>query len=556
MLRYGPLTTANKMVLNFIFRWCVCFILSFTPGSVSSHGEDPHIQEVNQKSFAQGNGQRIFKTGNIFEVVIHLRTTPKSEIVIMVCDALSNIPTRGALINLSIARSSDIYESLKIEESKNAGIYRADILPKGVSKIRLNVQEGSKVEEFLFDVPMLSNNDSNSTWWPFYGAILGVALFLVTLIIRHFYHRNPRIYQMILIYYVLLPYPTFGHGEGDASHDHEITPMTAIHNNIIVPKEIQFHLGITTEKVTTKPLKGSIRLMGKVISDPSGYVRLHVSQTSRIINHSSYPLPLPGQKVKVDEVILAVAPTLTKVETGDQRSALYKAESEITQFRKEVDRLEKLGSFAIQKNLDNARAELEKAIKQRDEILNQTFKPEILRSPINGVIADFHVRPGEIVTPDQTVVEIIDPDKFLIEAQVFNPPIAPLINRGYARHPLYPQNLLPLKVLGISPKVNAEDQSIHILFQPEGKSEEIKLDMAIEILGELNQTESHLVIPRKSLVEDSSGSWVFIHTNPETFEARKVKVRRTIDDFVEVEEGLEEGEKIVTHGAYLLNEAR
>jgi cobalt-zinc-cadmium efflux system membrane fusion protein len=327
-------------------------------------------------------------------------------------------------------------------------------------------------------------------------------------------------------------------------------------NGLIVPKEIQFHLGIVTEKVAERSLKGTIRLVGHVISDPSGYARLQATQNARVINDPDYPLPLPGQKVQKGQVVLALLPTLNKVESSDQKSMLYKVESEVVQLRKEVDRKEKLGQYASRKDLENARSELERAIKQKEEIINKTFKPEYLKSPLDGIVADLHVRPGEIVTPDKTIVEIVDPTKLLVEAFVFDPAIADDITGGTARLPLVPDKSIPLKILGVSPKVSKEDQAVHVIFKADNHDPSIKLDMAVEVLGDLRTSKPAIVIPRKAVVEDAKGAWVFIHTAPEVFEARKVRIRRIVEGWVEIGEGLSKAEKIVVDGAYLLNQAR
>lgn len=150
----------------------------------------------------------------------------------------------------------------------------------------------------------------------------------------------------------------------------------------------------------------------------------------------------------------------------------------------------------------------------------------------------------------------MDPTKFLIEALVFDPDIANQIVGGYIFSPFKPDKIINVKILGVSPKVNREDQSIHIQLKPEKIDTDIKLDMAVEVVGELKETKPTLVIPQKAITEDSQGTWVFIHTNPETFEPRKIRIRRQIDNMVEIEEGLSLGEKIVVEGTYLLNQAK
>jgi len=370
------------------------------------------------------------------------------------------------------------------------------------------------------------------------------------------YTKYERFIIFCLLYMgISMPQVTFAHaGHASGGEEHKANNITQ--NGLMIPKQIQSHLGIVTQKVTEQRIKGTIRLVGHVISDPSGYARLQATQNARVMNDPDYPLPFPGQKVQKDQVVLALQPTLNKVEFSDQKSMLYKIESEIVELKKEVNRKEKLGEFASQKELENARTELERAIKQKEEIITKTFKPEYLKSPLDGIVADLHVRPGEIVTPDKTIVEIVSPSKLFVEAFVFDANIADDITGGIARLPLAPDKGIHLKVLGVSPKVSKEDQSIHVIFQALDHDPSIKLDMAVEILGELKTQNLAIAIPKKAIVEDADGTWVFIHAAPEIFEIRKVHIRRTIEEWVEIEDGLSLGEEIVVDGAYLLNQAR
>ncbi len=363
--------------------------------------------------------------------------------------------------------------------------------------------------------------------------------------------------------------PVFAHGdENHGAKEQEPTPKTKeTHDSpssaisktstgITLTKELQLRLNITTEKVAQRSVKETIRLMGHVISDPSGYARVQSSQNGRILNDPQYPLPLPGQKVLKDQIILSLEPTLGKTETSAQKTLLYKIESEIDQLRKDVERKEKLIQFIPKKDLEIAKSELDRALKQREEISNKTLTPEYLKSPLDGIVSDLHVRPGEIVTPDKTIVEIVDPSRLMVEALLFDSTLSDKIEKGYARLPLRSDKNIPLDLLGVTPKVNKEDQAIHILFKIPESDPSIKLDMAIEVLAELKSTNPTLTISKNAVAEDSSGTWVFVKTGPETFERRKVHINRYVDQYAEISEGITVGDTVVVQGSYLLNQAR
>lgn len=539
--------------------------LNANPPVVTAHTGEPHASEPRNTAPHITTELRLQKTGEIFEVVVAVTSNKTPNTMIYLSDPDSNRPIGEAEITLSFNSTT-----IKAQKTAKKGIYQAEILFDSEQSLSLDIQKESLKENITFENISLPPSPSSPWSWIFKTGAILLILGSVGFVARK--KITPRLKALFSLGAFLLFYmphaishvdhPDHSSEKKDAEmqltheddKDHHV--VAASSGGIIVPKELQFHLGIVTEKASERPLKGTVRLMGTVISDPGGYARLQPTQTARVIVHPDYPLPLPGQAVKTGQVILAVAPTLTIVESTDQKNALYKAESEISQRRKEVARLEKLGQFSAKKNLENAQAELERALKQKDEITNRTFKPELLKSPIDGFISDFHVRPGEIVTSDRTIAEIVDPNKLLVEAFVFDPDIANQIVGGYIFSPLKPLKTINVKILGISPKVDREDQAIHVQLKPDKIDSDIKLDMTVEVVGELKETKPTLVIPQKAIAEDAQGAWVFVHTNPETFEPRKIRIRRQIDDIVEIEEGLVPGERVVIEGAYLLNQAK
>lgn len=542
------------------------FSLAVAPPLANAHTGEPHGSELSKVAPKTPDELRLQKTGDVFEVVVMMAPKKNPNTTIYLSDPDSNRPIGDAEIKM-VAKSS----SIKATKTNKKGVYQATLPLSNLSSLSLDIQKETFKETFNFE--NIANLTSPTIHW---GWLAKMAVLLLVLGSLGLAARKEIIARLKALFsisiFLLFSIPNaIGHGDNPdhGREKEEISPKQDSHQEnqdqhviaaapggLVIPKELQFHLGIITEKASEKPLKGTIRLLGTIISDPSGYARLQATQTARVINHPDYPLPLPGQAVKAGQVVLAVAPTLTTIESTDQKNALYKAESEITQRHLEVQRLKKLGQYAAKKDLENAQAELERALKQKDEIANQTFKPEFLRSPIDGFVSDLHVRPGEIVTSDKTIAEIVDPSKLLVEALVFNPEIADQIVGGYIFSPLKPEKTIDVKILGVSPKVNREDQSIHIQLKPEKVNHDIKLDMAVEAVGELKETKPALVIPQKAIAEDSQGVWVFIHTNPETFEPRKIRIRRQLDDMVEIEEGLSPGEKVVIEGAYLLNQAK
>jgi cobalt-zinc-cadmium efflux system membrane fusion protein len=547
-------------IKNLVLLCSIAFGILNPHKALADAGHSHALAAVAEERTNQTAELRLATTGKEFEIVLTIMGKDELIWTVYISDSISNRPIGNASVSLMLNDKSKV-EFIK---SGEVGVYQKAIPVKNVTKVTVFVKKENFKETSVFDnVKFMAEKTNFHTSYPILImisllAILGMILF----------RKHLRLYLplSLCLGVIIASSPAcYAHGGEDQSHPEEAKKeerdsnqhmINQTSSGLVVLKEIQFHLGITTEKVTEREANSTIRLTGHVISDPSGYARLQATQNARVMNDPDYPLPLPGQHVQKGQVILALQPTLNKVESTDQKSMLYKIESEIVQLGKEVDRKVKLGQFSSQKELENARSDLERAIKQKEEIINKTFKPEYLRSPLDGIVADLHVRPGEIVSPDKTIVEIVDPSKLLVEAFIFDPTLADDLTGGIARLPLAPDKSIRLKLIGVSPKVSKEDQAVHVLFKAEELDPSIKMDMAVEVLGDLRASKLTLMVPSKAIVEFAKGSWVFIHTAPEVFETRKVRIRRTVEGWAEVEEGLALGEKIVVEGAYLLNQAR
>jgi len=521
-----------------------------------SHGEAPAKQAVISNSSAEA---RLMKTGKTFEIVFKITDTEKPELTAYITDPESNLPISNATVTVN----SNGGAAIVLNKTDKKGVYSEHSKNIENGTLSISIKKEKFEEKFTFENVNFSASKSGN-----YLILILVFLSAIILFLLRKKLKFPKwnCSGLLLIALLFKLSHVFAHGDEDHGSkkkkeepEHTKTGDTTISKSssgLAVPKELQLHLNITTEKVVERSLGQTLRLIGRVVSDPSGYARLQASQNARVLNDPEDPLPLPGQKVKKDQVVLSLQPTLGKTETSDQKTALYKIESDIVKLRKDVERKEKLGEYGTKKDLENARIELESVVKQKEEIINKTFKPEYLRSPLDGIVADLHVRPGEIVTSDKTIVEIVDPSTLMVEALLFDSTLSDEIVKGYARLPLNADKTITLELLGVSPKVNKEDQAIHLLFKAKETDASIKLDMAIEVIAELKSSKPTLAIPKGAIVEDRTGVWVFVKINPETFEPRKVRVNRYIDGYAEITDGVNLGEVIVVDGAYLLNQAR
>lgn len=343
--------------------------------------------------------------------------------------------------------------------------------------------------------------------------------------------------------------PAFAHGGEDHGDATAAQPQAQPGTPIAMPKATQFLLGIRTEKIEAREAADTVRVVGRVAPDPQGFARVQPSQPARVISDPAFPIPVPGQQVKRGQVLAILEPTLSTLEKGDKRATLSRVESEYAITEREVARLEALGTLVPAKQIETARIRLDQLRKERTQIGGTALGREVLLSPVDGVVTDVHVVPGEVVLPDRVLVEIVDPARLRVEAVVHDLSVAQRISGATAASKLLPDQTFTLSLLGVSPKIDPVDQGVHAVFQvASGQVESLKIGMPVDVFLATGAATLRIAVPRDAIAEAGGRQVVFVRTQPEAFEARPVKVERVIGPLAEVSEGVRPGDRVVTQG--------
>lgn len=312
-----------------------------------------------------------------------------------------------------------------------------------------------------------------------------------------------------------------------------------------VPKDKQFEKKMTTfvAKQVERP-KYEV-LPAKVLASPTGYAQVHVAQPSRVVADSAYPMPSAGDVVDKDQVIAVIEPLWTSVESVDKRKELYRIEVEIVELEREITRLTVLGAFAPRFKLDFAKTNIERAKRQKEQILATGLVRNLMRAPISGILSDSHILPGQVIQPDQPLAEIVNPSSLRIEAYTFDYALAEKIMTSSLKSPSDPTQLYPLTLVGLSPKVGDTDQSRHILFSLKENHKDLMIGMVVEVIVATDSNTKKITIPQSALLKSGKNYSVFVLAEPELIMAKPIEVGLFFDQSVEILEGLKAGERVV-----------
>ncbi len=167
-----------------------------------------------------------------------------------------------------------------------------------------------------------------------------------------------------------------------------------------------------------------------------------------------------------------------------------------------------------------------------------------IRAPVAGKLSGFNIEVGQSIARGGRLGQIDDPDGYKLSVLIdeFYLGRVDLEQVASARHQ---GRDLQLSVAKIYPQVNNGQFEVDMVFdaQPEG----LRRGQTLQVKLELGDNTDALLIPNGSFYQETGGNWIFV-VSPDGSEAvkRPVRMGRRNTDYIEILEGLEPGERVVT----------
>jgi len=174
-----------------------------------------------------------------------------------------------------------------------------------------------------------------------------------------------------------------------------------------------------------------------------------------------------------------------------------------------------------------------------------------IKAPINGIINKKYIEVGAFVTAQGTqLFEIVDVSKLKLKVNVNESQVANLKvgEQAQIKSNVFPADNFSGKITFIAPKADATlNFPVEIEVENNHKNT-IKAGMYGTAIFKFPAQAATITIPRGSFVGSVSSNQIFVLENGNTAKLRKVIAGRTINDQVEIIDGLKEGETVIVSG--------
>ena len=330
------------------------------------------------------------------------------------------------------------------------------------------------------------------------------------------------------------------------------SPRRLPDGTLFVPKPTQRLLSVRTRLARSEQAARTSTITGRVIADPTAGGIVQAAQAGRI-QPPEEGLPVIGQQVVRGQVLAAVEPAITMLERGGVREQLAQIDSDVAIAEQRVARLSQLRGSVPQREIEEARRELDGLRQRRRALAPALADREIVRASASGVISVAGAVNGQLIDAGEVLFEIVDPTKLWVEAIAYDPAAVADISGAVATTP--GGGTLPLELVGRS--LTLRQQAVPVQFRITEPSPALTVGTPVSVIVSHSHSEGGIVLPAASVASAGNGeSVVFEHLAAERFAARPVRVAPLDGERVIVAAGVGEGTRIVTQGAELLNQIR
>ena len=230
--------------------------------------------------------------------------------------------------------------------------------------------------------------------------------------------------------------------------------------------------------------------------------------------------------------------------------ALSQANSQNEQAQKQLADLQRIGK---QLALKTANAQLS-AANGKYLASRAALSYSEIRSPINGVVTDRPLYPGEIATANQPILTVMDMSRVIAKAHIASAQAAQLRVGNPAEIKISGvDDPIKAKVTLVSPALDPGSTTIEVWVETAKPPAELKPGMTVEVTITSKTAKDALIVPASAVFKTpEAGEVVLLAGSDELAHQKTVQTGIRNKEFVQILSGIKEGDSAIVSGGYAL----
>ncbi|WP_296447193.1 efflux RND transporter periplasmic adaptor subunit [Rhodoferax sp. UBA5149] len=308
-------------------------------------------------------------------------------------------------------------------------------------------------------------------------------------------------------------------------------------------------LGVRTEAAQLRVLDRAVRAAGRIEPDErrlfsiapkfEGYVeRLHVNVTGQPVGRGQplFEVYSPELVSAQREYAIAAQGVESLKEAGSPAQSGMKQLAE--------------SSLQRLKNWDISEEQIKALAKSGESRRTLTF-----RSPVAGIVIEKKAVQGMRFMPGEALYQIADLSAVWVVADVFEQDIALVKSGAKAKVKIYayPDKLFEGRVTYVYPTLKAETRTVAVRVELANPGLLLKPGMFAQVELSASSKGTVVTVPASAVIDSGTRQMVLISQGEGRFEPREVKLGSRNDNYVEVLDGVKDGDKVVVAANFLID---
>jgi Cu(I)/Ag(I) efflux system membrane fusion protein len=312
----------------------------------------------------------------------------------------------------------------------------------------------------------------------------------------------------------------------------------------------QKSIGIETVEVQRRTIRKEISAPGKVAEPETGIRTISARIGGRI-----------------DRLFVKV--TGETVSQGDPVALIYSPEvfTAAEEYKLAIENRQRLDASREAQAINDAN-ELVSASRRRlelrgltaeqiDELGSSTGGPVQITtySSISGVVTKRNVAEGQYVKEGDVLLEVTDLSTVWVQADIFESDI-PLVRSGQAvkiAAPGVSAGTLQGTIGFLQPSVDSETRTMSARIEVMNPQMRLRPGMFVQVSFQTPLAGDVAAVPRSAVLDTGKEKVVYVAKDDGVFERRTIATSATSDDYYAVARGIAAGERVVTHGNFLID---
>lgn len=332
------------------------------------------------------------------------------------------------------------------------------------------------------------------------------------------------------------------------------TPTRRADGSVFLPITMQRMVGMRTAITQAGQFAATEEIAGRIVTSRNVGALIQATQAG-VIEAADGQVPRVGMRVTPGQLLAYQRPVIDATQQVEINAKIADLKGQIDMGEQRIARLREVYLIRYRESkIDAVAAEVDSDRRQLAIYQALTTDRVEIRSSSSGVISRVDFVAGQIVQPQTTLFEIVDPTRLWVEAASFDPALAGDIASASAV--TADGRVLPLRFTGGG--LLLQNQAVPLQFDILGDVSNLQVGKPVTVIVQRQHSLSAgIKLPRAAVLHSATGeTMVWQRLSAEDFIARPVNMMSLDGDNIVVTSGLTANMRVVTTAGEALAQVR